>query len=101
MTLLCIRLQLVAKDVQTLASRSRATFSASGFPYGARRLAILSYERCTPSARSSTRTVTGAYELASGTCLERVSKIGSASSQALTPEVVWLLSFSHEESAEA
>jgi hypothetical protein len=31
-------------------------------PQGARRLAIPSYEICTPSARSSTRTVTGAYD---------------------------------------
>src|SRR5258705_6414588 len=41
-------------------SRSRATASASGFPSGARRLAILSYDKCTPSGRSSTRIVTGA-----------------------------------------
>src|SRR5580658_2413485 len=56
------------KRASTLLSRYSATRSASAFPYVARKLAILSHDRCTPSGRSSTRTVTGAYEPASGTC---------------------------------
>ena len=43
----------------------------------------------------------GIAEPLTDTTLERVSKIGSASSQALTLEEVEVLSFFHEEAAEA
>ncbi len=50
----------------TFSSSDRATARASAFPYGARKVATRSYERWTPSGRSSMRMVTGAYEPASG-----------------------------------
>src|SRR5262245_29164664 len=48
-------------------SRSLATARAVSLPYGASKLAIESYDRWTPSTRSSMRIVTGAYAAASGT----------------------------------